>query len=110
MNMKTRITKEEFVEIFPPIVQKYQEIEQWISEADKVFPTISETLYDYSYHSILFHLVRDLVGDTREYWLDYFLYEHDGEWFTIYKGDKEIYIDSYEKLYDLIAGKMGDVS
>lgn len=105
--MSSRMTKEEFSSVMQRLENQYLQTEEWIDKVEQAFPTMSETLYDYDYRSILVDLIEDMMGDTKDRWIDYYLYESKCKWFDIYNSNNEsISIDSYDKLYDLITGTM----
>lgn len=105
--MGVRITKEEFSKIMQRLENQYLKTEEWIDKAEGVFPTISETLYDYDYRNILVDFIEDMMEDTKDRWVDYYLYEAKCKCFEIYNINNEpILIDSYDKLYDLIIGNL----
>ena len=93
--------KQLFCKTMKNFVEKFTAVEEWIEKASDVFGGVYESLYEHSYESNIVNLIRELMEDE-ESWLDYFIYERKCEWFDIEEDGKTIWIDSYEKLYDLI--------
>lgn len=106
------ITKEQFKLFLGRYMFQRKANEEWISKVEAAFGNAWEAIYEHDYQKLFVDMLVELMGDTNE-WIPYFLYEKDGEWFDVYFTDNEgtdqeecriVQIDSYDKLFDLIAG------
>ncbi len=108
------LTFEQFEKTMKSYLDQRRENEKWIDKVDEVFHGAWEGFYEHDYHTAFLNLFIEVMED-KEGWISYFLYEAKGEWFDVYFHENEgtdseidtvVKIDSYRKLYDLIAGTL----
>ena len=108
------LTFEQFEKTMKSYLDQRCENEKWIDKVNEVFHGAWESFYEHDYHTAFLNLFIEVMED-KEGWIPYFLYETGGEWFDVYFHENEgttneidmvVKIDSYRKLYDLIAGTL----
>lgn len=90
-----------FIAVMNKFMKKREEREEWLNKLDEVFPNAWESILEKSYESLFVETLSAILNDN-DNWLSYFLYDRDCKWFSYEDNGKEIEIDSFEKLYDLI--------
>lgn len=112
------ITKELFIKYMQRYQLEYAQNEAWLDKVDEVFPSMTDTIYKHDYNHLFLDFICDLMADG-EKWIDYFIYEKQGQWFDIFIDENNgetgevyrvVHIDSYEKLWRLITGTLEEDS
>lgn len=99
-------------EIFDKVMDKFLNdkciTEMWLNEIESCLGGAWDPIVSHNYENNFVELLT-LIVDDKDKWIYYFIYEKNCNWFSIeYKG-KTIYINSLEKLYNLIIGGYDNV-
>lgn len=103
------MTLEMFSKYLNAFRDKRAAAEDWLEDVHKAFYGAWEAIMEHDYQELFLQLFTEVMNDT-DHWLDYFIYDCEGEWFEVYFDHDgavyEVEIDSEEKLYNLINGNI----
>lgn len=98
------LSKEKFIEVMNDFISDKMAADDWINDVEKCFGGAWEPILNHNFETNFVSLL-SLVMDDIEGWIEYFIYERNCNWFVCEIDGEEKAIDSFEKLYDLIAEK-----
>lgn len=99
--MKCALNKEKFCELMSNFVETYLAREKAIDKISSVIDINFEVFYQFDFSEMLADLLSDMLNDKNG-WLAYFIYEMKCCWFYYWENEQLLYVNSFEKLYDLI--------
>lgn len=99
--MEYALKKEEFCELMSNFVERYLAREDAIDKISSIIDINFEVFYQFDFSEMLVDLLSDVLNDKNG-WLAYFVYEMKCHWFYYWEDKRPFYVNSFEKLYDLI--------
>lgn len=95
------LSKEKFIEVMNDFISDKMAADDWINDVEKCFGGAWEPILNHNFETNFVSLLSFIMNDT-DGWIEYFIYERNCEWFEYVCNGETIFVNSLEKLYNLI--------